>query len=787
MSEGGIGKLDFFEKGAGLGAFAGVSAQDGINEARLVVQSGLLGEFDGFIDRGVVGDAVQPEHLEEAQLQERADHGFLLFARSFAVDEPVEGAFPAGDAVNESLAKGAVGMGQVGAAEPGFEGVLEVRAGGLALFENLDGNLSWFFFAQGIKSCHSWNKTRGRSMDMKEEFEKLVAAGKLDRQLVEPLMQLTNSGYCMHRSWGFGKITTVDTVFARFSIDFPGKANHAMDLAFAAQSLKPIPKEHILARKAADLDGLRQMAALNHLELIKVVLKSYGNRATVDQIQAVLVPDVIKDDWKKWWEAAKHELKKDGHFLVPVKKTEPIVFQAKEVALQDRLLEEFRAAKGLKARVVVAGELLKNATDLGDKTATANEVVAALNAEISTHLRTQPSVALEAIFVRDELRAVTDATPVEGEFTPKSVWSQEAKLGPLLEQVPALKHRKALESFKESNPERWIEIVRATLNLLPAKLCRECAQLLIHEGKIDLLKETLARLISQHMANSELLLWLAKERSDAFADILGPEVFRAMLSAMERDQFNERRSNRLRDFILDDQQLLVELIGSADLEVIKDLTRALQLSPCFDDMDKRSLLARIVKSYPAVQSLISGEQTKQESSLVVSWESLERRKNEYTELVQKKIPANSKEIAIARSYGDLRENHEYKSAKEMQKLLMRRKSELESQLVRARGTDFANARTDAVAIGTIAGVTDLNASHAEVYTILGAWDSDPEKGIISYLTPLAQALIGHKSGDEVDFENEGEKKKFRVDRISAYKTSETPAAANSAPETAAAN
>ncbi len=166
-----------------------------------------------------------------------------------------------------------------------------------------------------------------------------------------------------------------------------------------------------------------------------------------------------------------------------------------------------------------------------------------------------------------------------------------------------------------------------------------------------------------------------------------------MLSAMERDQFNERRSNRLRDFILDDQQLLVELIGSADLEVIKDLTRALQLSPCFDDMDKRSLLARIVKSYPAIQSLISGEATKQETKFIVSWESLERRKNDYAELVQKKIPANSKEIAIARSYGDLRENHEYKAAKEMQKMLMRRKSELEAQLVRAQRNRFRQCQS----------------------------------------------------------------------------------------------
>src|SRR5690242_6597038 len=122
---------------------------------------------------------------------------------------------------------------------------------------------------------------------MREEFEKMASAGKLDRHHIEALVQLTNSGFCMHRSWGFGKIKTVDTVFARFTIDFAGKPGHTMDLGFAAESLKPISKEHILARKAADLDGLRQLAALHHLDLIKVVLGSYGGKATADQIQQV--------------------------------------------------------------------------------------------------------------------------------------------------------------------------------------------------------------------------------------------------------------------------------------------------------------------------------------------------------------------------------------------------------------------------------------------------------------------------------------------------------------------
>jgi transcription elongation GreA/GreB family factor len=561
----------------------------------------------------------------------------------------------------------------------------------------------------------------------------------------------------------------VDTVFARFTIDFQNKPGHTMDLAFAAESLKPISKDHILARKAADLEGLRQMAATSHLELVRLVLNSNNGKATVDQIQQLLVPDVIRDDWKKWWEAAKRELKKDGHFQVPLKKTEPVVYQVKEVSLQDRLMGEFRAAKGLKARIAVAGELFKNAHDLADKQAAATEIITALDAELTSYQRTQPAVALEAIFVRDDIREMAGLPPLEGEVSAGAIWTQDAKLGPLMEQLPSVKHRRALESFKAANPDRWLDTLRITLNMVSAKLCREFAGLLVQEGKIAELKETLARLISQHLASSELLLWLAKERTDAFADILGPEVFRAMLTSMERDQFNEKRSNRLREFILDDQDLVAELTASAELEVIKDLTRALQLSPVFDDMDKRSLLARIVKSHPAVQSLISGEQTKQDATLLVSWSSLERRKQEYTELVHKKIPANSKEVAVARSYGDLRENHEYKAAKEMQKILMRRKDELENQLVRARGTDFSNARTDVVSIGTVVRTTDIATSQSESFTVLGAWDSDPEKGIVSYLSPVAQSLLNRKVGDEVEFEIHGARHQHRIESIEAYK------------------
>jgi len=604
---------------------------------------------------------------------------------------------------------------------------------------------------------------------MKEEFEKLAAAGKIEGKHVPALAQLAEAGCCTHRSWGFGRIKTVDTVFARFTIDFPGKAGHPMDLGFAAESLKPVPKDHILARKATDLAAVRQLAA-HHLDLIKIVLNSFGGKATTDQIQQVLA-DVITDDWKKWWETAKREMKKDGHFIVPTKKTEPVVYQAQETSLQDRLLADFRKAKGLKARIVVVAEILKAVSDLKDKVATANEVIAALNPDIASHQRTQPAVALEAIFARDELRAAAGLPAGTEEISVAQIWAQDGiRFGPLIETIPAAKHHRALESFKTAYPERWVEVFRSALNFVSAKLAKEIASVLIHDGKLALLKETLAKLINQHTASTELLLWFGRERNEDYVDILGPEVFRAMLTSMERDQFQEKRSNRLRDFILEDQALIAELTATADIEVVKDLTRALKLSPVFDDMDKRSLLARLVKAHPAVQPLVSGEQTKQEAGLLVSWSSLERRNTEYHELVEKKIPANSKEIAIARSYGDLRENHEYKAAKEMQKILMRQKEDLEAALNRARGQDFINARTDVVGPGTIVVATDLATNQAETFTILGAWDSDPDAGIISYLTPVAMALVNRKVGDEVEFELHGSKRRHRIEKIEAWKT-----------------
>ena len=598
---------------------------------------------------------------------------------------------------------------------------------------------------------------------MKEDIEQLVAAGTISARHVAPLVSLVAAGYCQHRSWGFGRIRTVDGAAGKLIVDFNQKPGHQLELQFAADSLKPISKDHILARKHADIEGLRKMAALHHLEVVKIVLMSYGGKATVDQVQQVLVPDVIQSDWKKWWESARSELKKDGHFQVPIKKADPILYQAQETSLSDRMLADFRQAKGLKARILIAAEVLRSVEDLKGTSVVA-DVISSLNSDIASHLNTMPALALEGIFMRDELRTVAGLAPVEGEVTAEAIWSKSPKLTDLFEEIPAAKHRRTLESFKTHFPDWGAQLV-LILNQVPAKLVGECARLLMQESRGQLLKDTLARLISRHEAGSELLLWFGKERTEFFADLISPEVFRAMMTSIERDQFNERKSNRLRDFILDDQNLLPDLIEVADVDVIKDLVRTLQLSPSFDDMDKRSLLARVVKQYPIVQSMITGDTARQDHTFLVSWPSLERRKAEYEDLVQKRIPANVRDIALARSYGDLRENHEYKAAKEMQKVLNRQKHELELMLSRARGVDFATSKWDVAGPGTQVTVTDLDSGKVETLALLGAWDGDPDRNVLNYLTPLGQSLMNKPVGSEVEFKTDGGKRKLRIDAI----------------------
>ena len=111
----------------------------------------------------------------------------------------------------------------------------------------------------------------------------------------------------------------------------------------------------------------------------------------------------------------------------------------------------------------------------------------------------------------------------------------------------------------------------------------------------------------------------------------------------------------------------------------------------------------------------------------------------------------AKEIAAAAAHGDLKENAEYSAAKEKQTFYANKLSALR---IRFSGANVVRKEEllpeNAVTFGKRVKIEDVNSGDERIFTFLGEGESDPDKGIISYTSPMARALIGNKQGDVVD-------------------------------------
>ena len=596
------------------------------------------------------------------------------------------------------------------------------------------------------------------SLLMQVEIEKAVQSGKLTPSAGKALEQLSPGSYCTHKSWGFGRITELNFLLNQVTIDFKAKHGHTMQVQYAAESLVALPESHILVRKVTSTDEIKAMAKEDPGALVRIILESYGGKATQDQIASALSGEIFNEtEFKRWWDSTKKLLKKDGHIAMPVKKTDPVMLREQAVSHADELIAAFTSARQTKAQISALDQILKNVEEFSDRSVLAS-VITSMEDAAQKSRRLNVAQSIELVLGCDELSQAAEL-PRNCVLIalPDILKEEERRLHEILNDIPAAKQRRVLASFPQAWGEvEWTSKMLTLMSRSSIRVATEAARLLHENGKQAELRRELERWIGDHTISTEVLTWLCKEREGINGDLVDARVLSAILSALERDQFNDiKRGGKLHDLLLEDRELVPDMLSTAEPEVVRDTIRKIMMSNVFEELNKRSILGRIVRVFPEMESMLTGgENTEKQEALIVSWESLEKRKAEFDELVTKKIPANIKEISIARSYGDLRENFEFKAAKEMQRVLSRRKAEMERDLGLSRGTDFANADTSVVSIGTTVNLREVGDGRMDVYTILGAWDSDPAKGIISYLAAIAQALLGHKVGEQLEVPTE---------------------------------
>jgi len=612
---------------------------------------------------------------------------------------------------------------------------------------------------------------------MEPELEKLVESGKLTATGAEQLEKLKPGTFCLHKSWGFGRVAEWNLLLNQIVIDFAGKKAHPMQVQYAAENLTPLPPEHFLARKASDLMSIKTLARQEPAAVVRNILESLGGYANVAQISEWLIGDVFTEaEWKRWWESTKKALKASGAFSIPAKKTDPIQIRGEGMSHADELIAAFNKARHPKEQIAALEQIIKFHQQFKDPEKQLQPIVGPIENVAARNQKMHPELAFELIIARDDLlkRISQLHTTHIGLTLSKLILDEEKRLMLILPKLPAAKEKWVLQALPAALGPRWTERALQLMQGSHGRMIAQIARIFSEVGQHAEVKAMLERSIREHSATSEMLVWLCNER-ERWCELINPQLLGAILGALEREQHNvPGRGSKLHRALVEDRQLVGDMFANGDIGVARDTMRRLQVSPLFDELTKRSLLGRIVKVYPELESMITGAETQEKTaSLIVSWSSLEKRKAEYEDLVKTKIPANTKEIAIARSYGDLSENFEFKAAKQMQSVLMRRKAELEQMLHNARGTSFEKVDTSRASIGTVVTLRDSDSNKEETYTILGAWDSDPDRHIISYQTAIGQVLLGHKLGEVVSLNTDHGVAQFAIVSIEAAPQDET--------------
>jgi len=136
--------------------------------------------------------------------------------------------------------------------------------------------------------------------------------------------------------------------------------------------------------------------------------------------------------------------------------------------------------------------------------------------------------------------------------------------------------------------------------------------------------------------------------------------------------------------------------------------------------------------------------------------------DELEEELHFKLP---KEIQKAREFGDLRENAEYKAAMERQSMVQARIMQVRNRLSEVESIDVSKLPTDSVAYGSTVILYDLDRDEDVTYRLVTSEESDPDKGMISTVSPIGQGLMGKEEGDEVRIKTPNGWRNFEIKRL----------------------
>lgn len=602
--------------------------------------------------------------------------------------------------------------------------------------------------------------------------------------------------FVFHRAWGVGKI--VKAKDDNLTINF-GKKNgvHEMSLKMAVNALTPLKKDHIWVLKATKTrEELSKMVKEDKAGTLKTIIKSFGNSCDLKRIKAELVPSILENkEWTSWNNAAKKILENDKTFGVNPNDISQYIVRDHEITGEEKYSNEFKAQKNFFARIDI---IMKFAND--DATEKDSDLFSDMYQYFTGFLKTITRATTQVVAAYLTVQKIGRLIPARAypcKYTFAQIYGElkeNEKIEPRNRKEDEKTPREVYEELKDTKNTSLKADFLANIKLLPewqdeylkifpTVLKKEMLDEVAEKGGAEKLKKFTRDCVEDFKDFRAALLFLFENcQEDSWYKESGVSYEKQLIALLNIIELCSREINnhvnttenkkikKQAETLLFTDNALSNYIFSNDDE--NTVTKMYTLVDDIHDLDpkiKTTLRNKILEKYPDYKFRTTEEKASAPKGMLVTAAKLEE-KQALAEKIQKvDIPANAKEIGEARAQGDLKENAEYKAAKEHQHYLNVTLAKLQEELNRAVVFDPTTASTAVVSFGTRVTLLNLDTNQNEVYTIMGPWESDPDKGIISYMSPRGNALLDKKPEEEFSFSINETRFNYKVVKIEIAK------------------
>jgi transcription elongation factor GreA len=547
---------------------------------------------------------------------------------------------------------------------------------------------------------------------------------------------------------GVGRIIDVNFILGVVRAQFEGKEQISLKIDEAQRLLQSLPKEHFLSRKLDDPDALKSIGADDPGELLRLLFTSMKRPIAPAELREILGGIIAENAWSAWWSKAK----KDKRLVIGSAAKAPLTWNESAAHAEGAIESRFALATAYE-KLDMLEQYSARSADL------AAVMLQSIVADAQAALGPSPALALEIALTLEKISAASETVMP---FSVDALLMRVDAVDIMTGIKDRLMRRKAIQRACALRGD-WQELCTKFLRTeTDSQTLSFMYAMLKEKADEDVFKGIVSHTFSDPGDAPRFYVWLCEElptrpELKEFADL---PFLQTLLRNLDNSIFRGLHAQLRKLFDLGEAADYA--IASLDNDECGRLLESLTRDGALEDYRKERIRQEIFLRFPLLHE-------KKEHVFYVTAEALEKKRVEFEQLIKVDLPRNSLEIQRTREYGDLRENFEYHAARARQEMLSSRAKTLHDQLGFSRAIDFEIVDASKISIGTKVTLKGIdNKEDLMELSVLGPWDSDPAKNILSYTSAAGAVLLNSPLGAEVVYSE----KKYVVEKIEVWKKEE---------------